>query len=64
MLKTWGGGRGRGRGRGGVGGRGRGVEGSSKFDGVMGRGLESMHEESIRGGLKTVLKNTCEGAHM
>ena len=47
-----------------MGGRGRGVEGSSKFDGVMGRGLESMHEESIRGGLKTVLKNTCEGAHM
>ena len=38
--------------------------GSSKFDG--GRRLESIHEGRMGGGggLKTLLKNTCEGVHL
>ena len=29
-----------------------------------GGGLESIHGRSMGGGLKTVLKNTCEGIHL
>ena len=38
--------------------------GSSKFDGVGGEGGLSQHIGGAWGGLKMLLKNTCEGVHL